>query len=548
MPDYKDKKPSRAPTNKERLIKNLGKKQEVHIKVAAQIVQHLSKGIYSNPANCIKELINNSFDADATQVIVRAKPEFDTFSITDNGEGMNYLDFDKKFLWISRSDKRDAGPFSKTGRPLIGKIGIGFISVSEICNSMTVISSKEGENFKFQAEIDFSKFKETTAKRKDFYELSEVKLVNLPEEKETHYTIILLKELNPDFKELLHDKDIHEAGIQVTTFDGLTFDQIVNAVEEKKLNLGKEIGAYWRLMLEVANTVPVSYINEGPIRAKNQKDRNKFKKQLLDIKDIKNDVKKLNFSVDFDGVFLQKPILLPTEKDILTGPKNFDIYTFNKTFSDFGDGSTLSFRGYVYGQKRQILPAQLRGIIIRIKNTAIGEPDPDFLGYPYAEKLFLPWVFGEVYVEDGLEEAMNINRNSFIITHPHYRKLRSFLHILLHTEVFKISRARSLERKEEAKQQQESKRKSKMQNYLSSTFNQKFSITFSKEPSEFPANLDINKKQLIIHTNHPILRKRRGKERAILEEIITLFEASYQHSRGDLKKMRKYFWDSLKNW
>ncbi len=336
MPNQEDKERLQPDVGKEHLQKALGVEQVVHMKVAAQIVQHLSKGIYSNPANCIKELINNSFDADAAKAIVRAKPEFDTFSITDDGEGMNYLDFDKKFLWISRSDKRDAGLFTKTGRPIIGKIGIGFIAVSEICNKMTVISSKEDEDFKFQAEIDFSKFKESIAKKRDFYEVSEVKLVNLPEEKNAHYTIVLLKELSLDFKELLEDKDILEAGIKVATFDGLNFDKIVEKTGEEQLNLWKDIGAYWRLMIEVANTVPVGFLKQGPITIKNERDEKEFKKEMEEIEGLKEDVEKLNFSVDFDGVFLRKPILLPTEEDILKGPKNFDVYTFQEKFHDFG--------------------------------------------------------------------------------------------------------------------------------------------------------------------------------------------------------------------
>lgn len=548
MPNQEDKERLKPDVGGEHLQKALGVEQAVHMKVAAQIVQHLSKGIYSNPANCIKELVNNSFDADAIKVIVRAKPEFDSFSITDDGDGMNYLDFDKKFLWISRSDKRDAGLFTKAERPIIGKIGIGFIAVSEICNKMTVISSKEGEDFKFQAEIDFSKFKESITKKREFYELSEVKLVNLPEEKNVHYTIVLLKELSPDFKELLEDKDILEAGIEVATFDGLNFDKIVETIKEKQLNLWKDIGAYWRLMLEVANTVPVGYLKQGPIRIENERDEKEFRKELDDIEDLKKDLEKFNFSVDFDGVFLKKPILLPTEEDILEGPKNFDVYTFEEKFSGFGDGSTLQLRGYIYGQKRQILPSQLRGIIIRIKNTAIGEPDPDFLGYPYAEKLFLPWVFGEIYVEDGLEEAMNINRNSFIVTHPHYRKLRKYLHDILHTKVFPTCRSRYIERKEEARQEEEIRRQSKIKDYLNSTFHRKFSVMSSEEPSEFPVDLDIEKNELIIHPTHPILRKRKKTDRAIFEEILTLFEASCQHSQDDLRKMREYFLNSLKKW
>ncbi len=535
---------------KERLQLNIGREQVVHMKVAAQIVQHLSKGIYSNPANCIKELINNSFDADATKVIVRAKPEFDTFSITDDGEGMNYLDFDKKFLWISRSDKRDLGLFTKTGRPIIGKIGIGFIAVSEICNKMTVISSKKGEDFKFQADIDFGKFKKMIGKKKGFYELSEVKLVNLDEKKSAHYTIILLTELSKDFKELLEDKDILEAGIKIATFDGLKFEKIVEKIEKRELDLWKDIGEYWRLMLEVANTVPVGYLEGGPIRIKDVKMRHdkQFKEKLKDIEGIKENVNKFKFSVDFDGVLLKKPILLPVEEDILGDPKNFDIYTFREKFSDFGDELTLQFRGYIYSQKRQILPSQFRGIIIRIKNTAIGGTDPDFLSYPYAEKLFLPWIFGEIYIEDGLEEAMNVNRNSFVITHPHYRRLKNYLHNILHATVFPTCRSRYIERKEETKKEAGALRETKIKDYLNFVFDRKFKIISSKESSKVPLEIDTKKNELIVYPLHPVFRKRKKKDRTILEEILILFEASCRNSKGDLNKMREYFFNSLKKW
>ncbi|MFB0556034.1 MAG: ATP-binding protein [Phycisphaerae bacterium] len=537
MPGKKEKE--------ERLILRIGQEQVVHMKVAAQIVQHLSKGIYSNPANCIKELINNSFDADATKVTVRARPEFDTFSITDDGEGMNYKDFDKKFLWISRSDKRDSGLLTSSGRPKIGKIGIGFIAVSEICNKMTVISSRKGEAFKFQADINFGKFKATISKKRDFYELSEVKLVNLREEEGAHYTIILLSELGEDFRELLEDKDILDAGIKIATFDGLKFEKIVERIEDRKLNLWKGVGGYWRLMIEVANTVPVVYLEEGPIRVRHGAVK---KKKLKEIQAIKDKIKGFNFIVDFDGVMLRKPIQLPIEEDILEDPKSFDIYTFREKFNDFGDKSILRFRGYVYSQRRQILPAQLRGIIVRIKNTAIGSTDPDFLGYPYAEKLFLPWTFGEIYVEDGLEEAMNVNRNSFIVTHPHYRRLKNYLHNILHTKVFPTCRIRYVERKEASKKEEETSRKDRMKDYLKFVFERNFSVTSSKESSEVPVEIDMKKRRLVVYPSHPIFRKRKKKERTIIEEVLVLFEASCRNAHGDLNKMREYFFNSLKKW
>ena len=46
------------------------KVQTGYIRVAAQIIQDLSSGIYSSPAIALKELVNNSYDANATKLIV----------------------------------------------------------------------------------------------------------------------------------------------------------------------------------------------------------------------------------------------------------------------------------------------------------------------------------------------------------------------------------------------------------------------------------------------------------------------------------------------
>ena len=113
---------------------NLDTIQEGTIKVHSQIINDLSSGIYGSPASCIKELVNNSYDADASKVIIRIKPINDTIIIVDDGSGMNAIDFDNNFAWVSKSNKRNKSEVSqKFNRPLIGKIGIGFIAVNEIC-------------------------------------------------------------------------------------------------------------------------------------------------------------------------------------------------------------------------------------------------------------------------------------------------------------------------------------------------------------------------------------------------------------------------------
>jgi len=530
----------------------MGEEQRTSMKVGSQIIEHLSKGIYSNPAKAIKELISNSFDADATRVIIRAKPELDYFSIQDNGIGMNYEDFNEKFLFISRSDKRDLGDLTPIfKRPIIGKIGIGFVAVSQICDEMIVISSKKGEDFKFEAKIDFSKFREIEYKHKEFYELSDVRLKNLPEETDSHYTIVVLNKLTAEFRDHLLDKDIEEAGIRPLDLDGLPFDKIVHEIINKSITYGsqfdlsKKLGRYWQILLEIALTVPVRYLEDGPIKIINKE---KWPNESLEILEkIKRRVEEFNFSVDFDGVELKKPILLPTDPRIREYGKDFEVFSINEK-KTLAEGTSLSFSGYIYNQRSSIYPPQWRGIVIRIKNTAVGGPDPSFLEYLYGDRLFFSWTFGEIYVDEGLEEAMNINRSSFTTTHRHYQELRRCLHELLHKKIFPRCRRRYEERKTKQEVGLRRLRKEKYSRVLNTTFGKPFQIVWIEDKHKPPVFFDFGNDKVVINQNNPIFRKVKKQKRVLLEDLLVLIYVAYYQAQGNAEKMFRYLLGQLKEW
>jgi HSP90 family molecular chaperone len=116
------------------------------IKVAARIIDHISSGLYESPAACLKELINNSYDADAKKVDVFVKPDANQILIADDGIGLNKDEFQRHFDRISESHKRETSDVTKYGRLKIGKIGIGFIAANEICDVMEIESTKQGSD------------------------------------------------------------------------------------------------------------------------------------------------------------------------------------------------------------------------------------------------------------------------------------------------------------------------------------------------------------------------------------------------------------------
>ena len=375
--------------------------QTGYMKVHSKILKDLSSGIYSNPANAIKELIINSYDADASKVTIRAKPDLDSFTIIDDGIGMNCDDFENKFAWISHSEKRKENNFSdKFGRPLVGKFGIGFISASQLCNKMTVISSKAGEKKKFRADIDFSRYKGQGYKPdggpEDIYDVSQYDFINLEEEAEAHYTIIVLSKLSQEFIDILTDKEILEKLEEMDEkerkkneridLEDISFEKISEIISLKTIReIEKNVGTYWQFVFDIANTVPVPYLPNGPLNIDN---RHPILKSIVD------DIKKYDFSVEIDGIELRKPIILPNSDDIKREGEDFDVYFFEE--KQIVDNKNLKFRGYFYNQKNRIIPVDFQGVLIRIRNVSIGKADRNFLNYPWMEKLWMAWTFGEI--------------------------------------------------------------------------------------------------------------------------------------------------------
>jgi len=521
--------------------------QSMKMRVGAEILKNLSSGIYSNPGNTIKELINNSYDADATDVTVRARPEFDTISITDNGFGMNEEEFKNNFTIVSRSRKRDAGLLTPNlHRPIIGKIGIGFISALQICDEATFVSKKAGEILKLEANVDFGKFKGVMAKKADFQDISDVRYRVVAEDRDAHYTMVIMTKLTRNFKELLLDKDLK--GIDIINFDGLTFEQVMDQIdrkiESKELeDFGKEkglkaIGQYWQMLLQIANAVPVPYLRDGPVKKPDN---------YPVIRHLRKEIDSLGFDVDFDGIHLKKPLRFPNVSEISKKRRDYDVYPFTKKCK-FEDKSVLRFHGYLFNQRKSILPTQFRGIVIRIKHVAIGGFFPDFLDYPYSEKLYLPWTSGEIEVEEGLEDAMNINRNTFDITHPHYRELRIYLHALLHTKVFVKARERYDRRKEERKKLEEEEREQRMKDLTLRRFGHLFRVFYSEELDPQNAiDIQVNNRKLIIYRHHAIFRRNKQR-RGMVEEILLLFETAFRLGSRDARKLRQIFYEELERW
>ena len=139
-----------------------------------------------------------------------------------------------------------------------------------------------------------------------------------------------------------------------------------------------------------------------------------------------------NFSVFIDGVQLFRPVKLSEE---LQGSQDLPspLFFAGKVETSFGDavaersGGRLAFEAYLYWNSK-IIPKESIGALLRVNGASGTLFDPDFLGYQIAEQTRKKQVTCEVFVLEGLDGALNIDRESYNTSHPHYLFIQKWLH------------------------------------------------------------------------------------------------------------------------
>jgi len=136
------------------------------LKTNEKVFARITDGIYREPASALRELIANAYDADATEVRVSTDaPSFTKIVVRDNGRGLDEKTIAHVICNIGGSLKRtsvgaefdvtstDDKNVSPGGRRLIGKLGIGLFSVSQITHHIVIVSKTKGSNRRLICDI-----------------------------------------------------------------------------------------------------------------------------------------------------------------------------------------------------------------------------------------------------------------------------------------------------------------------------------------------------------------------------------------------------------
>jgi hypothetical protein len=87
----------------------------------------------------------------------------------------------------------------------------------------------------------------------------------------------------------------------------------------------------------------------------------------------------------------------------------------------------LEFEAYLFWTPK-VLPKQHQGVMLRVGNAAGSPFDRTFMDYQVSEQTRLRQITAEIFVHEGLDGAINLDRESFNFSHPHYQFLTKWLH------------------------------------------------------------------------------------------------------------------------
>ena len=124
-----------------------------HMTLSLNLLNHLGINLYSNVPSVLSETVANAWDADAESVDIVIDKHYGSIVITDDGHGMDLADINGRYLTVGyrRRDPGNQGAVtSKLKRPVMGRKGIGKLSLFSIARDIRIYTVKNGKKSAFR--------------------------------------------------------------------------------------------------------------------------------------------------------------------------------------------------------------------------------------------------------------------------------------------------------------------------------------------------------------------------------------------------------------
>ena len=244
-----------------------------------------------------------------------------------------------------------------------------------------------------------------------------------------------------------------------------------------ELDLDNYLNMLWTLSL----SVPVDYIDKHPLllsgsdyeeihvinnasKGKVSTIRLEKNKTIKEALDLTTPTDGTEFKVFIDGIQLFRPLRLtnlPSTQAAVKDPILF-VGSASPDTSKIGatlSGGDLSFEAYILWCPK-VVPKEHNGVLLRIHNATGVLFDGSFMKYQVAEHVIKGQLSIEIFINEGMDSALNIDRESFNVSHPHYQIVMRWLHNALRQVIAKYKEVRKAalgERRDEGMREFDSK-------------------------------------------------------------------------------------------
>jgi hypothetical protein len=564
------------------------------VKLAAKVIGHISQGMYRTPAGAVKELISNAYDADATYVKIHTGfPRFDVFSCEDDGIGISQAKFIELMSGgIGDSEKQtQADRIGKNGRPIIGRLGVGLLSLAQICPRFAIRSFHAETKTAFEAEIEFPPYSRQEIDRfvgeqklGDEGKLithGKYKFSKLPYAPGKHGILVTTTALRDSFRKTMSNLDkFANKNFHGSRESYPSFESFLSAVANPTLSSLYFASQYDQFIFGLALAAPIPYVEE-----EHRKDLNTLLIRIPPISAVQKKLQRYDFRTEIDNIELRRPVILPSTGDkvrsadcsVKTSPKTmsfvlrdgpleekievdrYDITVKGKPdrfqlfwfeYSRKVNGYPLKFSGYIFLQTKRLFPKEYQGILIRLRNVAIGQYDVNVMTYPQAEGPRFSMLSAEVFVDEGLDDALKVDRDGFNTLDPQYIRLQAFVHSILHQLIFPGSWEEEKSRNRQlryAKEQEVKSRFSRALRKVSSQSIMRVEIVPRRESrsQNVPVAVDEVSRTLKIYEGNAEARTLLGRKKfhGIAARVIAAFEAANLEKSSN--KRREIFYQLI---
>jgi len=293
----------------------------------AEILSILTKGMYPDPRDSLREYIQNGVDAGASKILLKIRQK--TIVVEDDGKGMDITTMRKSIrLGVSEKDPKKN----------VGFMGIGLYSSFHLCDNLAIYS-------KFNDQSPNKLFFDFKSMRKALEEQRELRLDNSFQDKD----IVALQNLMEDYIQL-SELDVEEFPIQGTRVE-------MTGLEP---SFFKSIEKFDEISNYLERVIPLPF---HPDFKWGVKIENKIR-EVCNLHSSKFELVNLKLQIDDREETLYRPY---TDQDFNEEPLEPEFFELKNDSDFFG----ISW-GCLNSNRTTVKNNELRGFLIRKQGFAIG--------------------------------------------------------------------------------------------------------------------------------------------------------------------------------